>query len=52
MSQNYTLVGCSAEAGQDQHLKLSPQNHIFYLKAFFNKKHSKRPRQISMAGNL
>ena len=33
MSQNYTLIGCLANTGQDQHLKLSPQRHV--LQVFF-----------------
>ena len=33
MSQNYTLIACLANTGQDQHLKLSPQRHV--LQVFF-----------------
>ena len=33
--QNYTLIGCLAETGQDQHLKLSPQSYILFWKVFF-----------------
>ena len=32
-----------AKTGKDQDLKLSPQSHILFLKAFFDKKHGKHP---------
>ena len=32
--------------------KLSPQSHISLYLIFFDKKHTKPPRQISMAGTL
>ena len=41
-NQNVTklnIIGCLDGADQDQHLKLSPQNHIL----FFDKKQSKPP---------
>ena len=41
MSQNETLIGCLAEADQDQHLKSRPQNHILFHKVFFDKKRTK-----------
>ena len=36
MSQDQTLFGCFlAKTDQDQHLKFSPQSHIFFLKVSF-----------------
>ena len=50
MSQNQTLIGCLAKTGQEQHLKLSLQSHILFLKVFFDKKHSKPLPQANIHG--
>ena len=31
-----TLIGTLARSGQDQHLKLNPQSHILFYKAYFD----------------
>ena len=42
MPQNQTLIGCLDKVGQDQHLKLSPQNHSLKRLSWY-KEHSKPP---------
>ena len=44
------LIGLLAKTGQDQHLKLSRQNHFLFLKDFLDKKYSKLRMQMFMAG--
>ena len=39
-----------AKTDQDQHLKLSPQRYISFLKAFFDKKHSRIPQVNNIHG--
>ena len=45
MSQNQALTDCLAKTGRDQHLNSKPY-FIFESIYFFDKKHSKLPRQI------
>ena len=42
MPQNQTLIGCLDKVGQDEHLKLSPQNHILKSLSWY-KEHSSGP---------
>ena len=46
-----TLIGYLAKTGQDQHFKLNPQSHVLLYKVFFDKKQSKLPMQIFVAGS-
>ena len=53
------LISCLAKTGQDQYLKLNLYLHLYLLylyiyfgSLFFDKKHCKPPRQISMARTL
>ena len=39
-----------AKTDQDQHLKFSPQRYISFLKAFFDKKHSRIPQVNNIHG--
>ena len=41
MSQNQTLIGCLATAGQDWHLKIERSKPYFILQSLFEKKDSK-----------
>ena len=34
-------MGCLAKTSLDQHLKLSPESHILFVKVFFDKKYNK-----------
>ena len=62
MSQNQTLIGCLATAGQDWHLKIERSKPYFILQSLFEKKDSKPPpppprspsppRQIFVAGTF
>ena len=42
MSQNQTLIGCLATAGQDWHLKIERSKPYFILQSLFEKKDSKQ----------
>ena len=52
MSQNYTLIGCLAKAGQDQDLRLSPKKHILFWKSFLTRNIVSLSKQLSMPGKL
>lgn len=52
-NQNITKLNIDwLKTDQDQHLKLSLQNHLLLYKFFFNKEHSKLPRKTTVAGTL